>query len=164
MHNQAVKFYQDRQDIIAESLFRQALAVYQKHLEADDPKLAQAMHSLASVYYVSGKYSAAEPLFCRAVEIRKKYFSPDHPELAESSQFLGAIYVKQKKYAEAELFLKESFAAQEKQYGAGNPKLLGVMEAMRELLWYTGKRKQAHELKLKEEKILAVYPQYRIKN
>jgi tetratricopeptide (TPR) repeat protein len=51
----------------AESLCRQALAIYRKLLGDDHPLTANSYHNVASNLNAQGKYAEAEPLFRQAL-------------------------------------------------------------------------------------------------
>ena len=125
-------------------------------------RVAKILFSLASLYYASGRYDEAQPLYERSIEIRKQVFSYTYPELAEASTFLAAIYIQKEKFEEAEILLSEAYASKLKQYGPDNPLMLTVMEKLRELYHKTGKKDEAEEIKMKEEKILTANPQFRL--
>jgi tetratricopeptide (TPR) repeat protein len=76
----------------AEPLYKQALAIREKALDPEDPKVATSLNNLAGVYHNQGQYAKAEPLCRRALVIREKTLGPQHPRVATSLCCLAALY------------------------------------------------------------------------
>ena len=85
----------------AESLYKRALAIFEKALGLGHPSVASALNNLASLYNEEARYADTEPLYKRALAIREKALGPDHPDVAQSLNNLAGLYRNQGRYAEA---------------------------------------------------------------
>ena len=66
-------------------LYQRALAIDEKALGPDHPKVARDLNNLAKLYYQQGKYSEAEPLYQRALAIDKRPWGQITPTLRPTS-------------------------------------------------------------------------------
>jgi tetratricopeptide (TPR) repeat protein len=56
----------------AEPLYKRSLAISEKALGPDHPRVAASLNTLASLYDAQGRYAEAEPLSKRSLAIREK--------------------------------------------------------------------------------------------
>lgn len=77
------------------------LAIRERLLGPDHPKVAQILNHLAIVYTQQERYGEPEPLHLRALAIREKALGPDHPDVGDSLNTLAELYAHQGRYAEA---------------------------------------------------------------
>ena len=103
------------------SLYKRALAIYEKSLGPEHPDVAWSLNELALLYDKQGKYAAAEPLYKRALAIYEKSLGPEHPDVAWTLNNLGKIYQAQGKYATAEPLYKRALAIYGKALGPDHP-------------------------------------------
>jgi tetratricopeptide (TPR) repeat protein len=103
LSKQAVPLFQQGRYAEAEPLLKGALAIFEKALGPDHPKVATGLSNLAALYQVQGRYAEAEPLLKRALAIFEKALGPSHPDVAQSLNDLALLYQVQGRYAEAEL-------------------------------------------------------------
>jgi len=73
----------------AEELYRQALAIREKHLPAAPSALAESLNNLAMLFCAQDRYADAEPLLIRALEIRQTI---NEPLLIQSLDNLAVLY------------------------------------------------------------------------
>ena len=95
-------------------LYKRALAIGEKTIDADDTRVATALSNLGSLYHKKGRYADAELLHKRALAFREKALGPEHPDVATSLNNLAALYVDQGRYADAEPLYKRSLAIKER--------------------------------------------------
>jgi tetratricopeptide (TPR) repeat protein len=120
-HSVGNAYQERRQYSQAETAYRQALALREKHLGADHPDTAQSLNNLAELYREQGCYSEAEPLYKRSLLIRESQLGIDHPDTAQSLNNLALLYQSQGRYSEAEPLYKRSLSIREQQLGADHP-------------------------------------------
>src|SRR5262249_26302088 len=75
--------------VVAEPLFRKALAIWLKTLGEGHPQTAFGYNNVAFNLDAQGKYAAAEPLFHTTLAIRLKTLGGDHPHTARSYNLLA---------------------------------------------------------------------------
>ena len=118
---QFTKLYQQGRYSEAIPLAQRILAILEKSLGPNDPRIATSLNDLAVVYQDQGRSADAEPLFKRALAIREKALGPNHPDVAQSLNSLAELYKDQGRYADAEQLYKRSLAIREKALGPNHP-------------------------------------------
>ena len=97
----------------AEPLAERALAIREKALEPEHPRVAASLISLARLYKAQGRYAEAEPLLNRGLAIkatnlkrglaiREKALGPDHPDVATSMENYASLLRQIGRNSEAE--------------------------------------------------------------
>ncbi|MGO9428561.1 MAG: HEAT repeat domain-containing protein [Rhodomicrobium sp.] len=109
LNEQARGYYRLGSFRYAADLFRQALAIQEKTLQADHLDIATTLSNIASAEYADKQDNqtltppesleiGAGPLFFRAFEIREKALPPDHPDLIMSFSDLAGVVTKPPEY------------------------------------------------------------------
>ncbi|KAB1283126.1 Nephrocystin-3 [Camelus dromedarius] len=93
---------------------QRSLEIRETALDPDHPRVAHALHQLASVYVQGKKFGNAEQLYKQALEIAENAYGADHPHVARELEALATLYQKQNKYEQAEHFRKKSFKIRQK--------------------------------------------------
>ncbi|XP_072808987.1 nephrocystin-3 isoform X2 [Vicugna pacos] len=93
---------------------QRSLEIRETALDPDHPRVAHALHQLASVYVQGKKFGNAEQLYKQALEISENAYGADHPHVARELEALATLYQKQNKYEQAEHFRKKSFKIRQK--------------------------------------------------
>ncbi len=83
-------------------LLQRALAIREKALGPEHPRVATGLNNLASLYRDQGRYDEAEPLHQRALAIFEKALGPDHPDVATTLENYAALLQEVGRDAEAE--------------------------------------------------------------
>jgi hypothetical protein len=86
----------------AEPLMRRALAINEKTLGAEHPKVAIRLNNLALLLEAMDRPAEAEPLIRQALAITEKNFGPEHPTTATRLNNLAMILDSLNRPAEAE--------------------------------------------------------------
>jgi tetratricopeptide (TPR) repeat protein len=81
---------------------RQALAVDEKLLGADHPKVAADLNDLALLYDAQGNFAQAEALLSRALRICEKAYGEEHPGVIPSLEYLATFLRRTRRPAEAQ--------------------------------------------------------------
>ena len=102
LNQQAVELYQQGHYREAESLFRQALAIYHEQSREHHPDAAISLSNLAELYRTQGRYREAEHYFLQALAILREQLGEDHPLVATNLNNLAELYRAQGRYREAE--------------------------------------------------------------
>jgi len=130
----------------AESLFQQALAIYQKTFGSDHPESAFCLSNLADLYRVQGKYDESEVLYNQLLLLNERRFGGDHPEPARVLNNLAALYHARGKLKEARRLLRRSLAIMEKARGHDHPDVASIMDSLAALYCEQGKYGRAEPL------------------
>ena len=80
MNNLASLYYKTEQYDAAETLYRQSIAIKERHLGANHPQIATSLNNLAFVYQSMQHYADAEQMYTRALAIRAQQLGADHPK------------------------------------------------------------------------------------
>jgi tetratricopeptide (TPR) repeat protein len=112
----------------AEAAFREALAIEEPRLGAQDPSLAITLSNLAQVHWKREQFAEAEPLLLRAAEIMKGARGELSAEYGATLANLGALYSgwadepgQSARQAQAEESLTQAMAVTRTTLGARHP-------------------------------------------
>ncbi len=130
----------------AEPLFKRALAINEKALGPEHPRVATSLNNLANLYRAQGKSAEAELLVKRSLAIWEKILPPDDLSVAPGLNLLGFLYSRQGKYAEAEAILKRSLAIREKTLGPEHPRFASTLSDLASLYYLQGNYAEAEPL------------------
>ena len=75
----------------AESDYRRALAIKEKHLGSKHPDLITMVESLAILYRDRGEYAQAEEMFQRTISLTAASLGPEHPFVARHPANLSGV-------------------------------------------------------------------------
>jgi len=85
----------------AEETLNGALALWEKAVAPDSPRLLPVLDALGSVHRDNAAYAKAEPFYARALMVREAALGPDSAEILSNLDSLAYVYFGQKKFAEA---------------------------------------------------------------
>jgi tetratricopeptide (TPR) repeat protein len=108
LNQQVYELYQAGKLADAIPIVQHILAIREKELGPNDPKVAKTLNNLAILYQNQGRYAEAEPLLRRALSIDERALGPDNPETVATLNNLAVVYQSQGRYSEAEPLLKRS--------------------------------------------------------
>lgn len=123
MNQVAGALYNSGREEEAMPLCERVLAIREKTLAEDDPKLAQSLNNLALVYYSQKRFEEAEHLFQRGLPILEKAYGKEDLKVAMTLENMGNLYYTQVRYDEAEPFFQRTLAIREKAFGEDDPRL-----------------------------------------
>jgi CHAT domain-containing protein/Tfp pilus assembly protein PilF len=104
-------------DIKAEQLYRQSLAIKEKVLGPHHLQVALILNNMGNLSYRRRDYTTAEDRHKRSLEIKEKTVGPGHLLVAWSLNNLGLVYWRQKDYPRATEFFRRALELCEKWYG-----------------------------------------------
>ncbi|MEO1210298.1 MAG: tetratricopeptide repeat protein [Cyanobacteria bacterium J06638_20] len=130
----------------AEPMYRQALAIRETLLKADDPAIATSLNNLASLYRVMRRYSEAESLYQRSLAIREQHLGTDHPDVAQSLNNLAVLYKVMRRYSKAESLYQRSLAIREQHLGTNHPDVATTLNNLGLLYDSMGRYSEAESL------------------
>jgi serine/threonine protein kinase/tetratricopeptide (TPR) repeat protein len=122
---------------LADSLYKQGLAMDRQLYGSVHPRLADDYYSLGLVQHDSGHDSDAERYYRQALAIKQSWYGSDHPDTALIMAAVGQSLVYQGRYDEAAPVLQQAFAIQERLFGKIHPQVamglntLGLLEIRR---------------------------------
>jgi eukaryotic-like serine/threonine-protein kinase len=105
----------------AETLFRDALAIWRAAGAADVEHVAGGLNNLAAVLRKQGRLEESARLLEEAVELRRRTRGNAHPALARVLGQLGQVYNQRGEFARAEPLLREALAIRQRAYGDDHP-------------------------------------------
>jgi serine/threonine-protein kinase len=111
-------------------LLERALEINEARLDADSPRLAETLLSVAMLYDDQGRYEEAEKLVRRSLEIRSEVLNTDHPDYAESLLELGWLHYNKGDFPEAESCFQRAFEIRERAFGLNHPDVAESLEAL----------------------------------
>ena len=82
LNNLATLLQRTKRSAEAEPLFRRALAIGERSLGPDHPKVALRLGNLADLLHATDRRAEAEPLLRRALAIDEKSYGARHPRVA----------------------------------------------------------------------------------
>ena len=82
LNNLAINYQMQSRYAEAEPLYGRVIALGEKMLGPEHPRLTIWLNNLAALYQVTGRHAEAEPLYRRALSIFEKALPADHPNLA----------------------------------------------------------------------------------
>ncbi len=130
----------------AEPIQKRTLAILEKALGDEHPKVATCLNNLAALYQSQGKFDEAEPIQKRALAIAEKALGDEHPDVATGLNNLAGLYDSQGKYGEAEPIYKQALAIREKALGDQHPNVATSLNNLAELYRSQGKFGKAEPL------------------
>jgi tetratricopeptide (TPR) repeat protein len=122
--------YERRRYTDAEPLYQRALAIREKALRPEHPRVASVLNNLALLYQGQGQPAKAEPLYERALAIREKALGPEDPEVASSLNSLAHFYQDQGQPAKAEPLYERALAIREKALGPEHPEVASSLNSL----------------------------------
>jgi CHAT domain-containing protein len=118
---------------LAERLLKRAVAIEERALGADAPRVAVTLNNLAGLYKAESRYDEAEPLYGRALAIKEAAFGRDHPSVATALNNLATLYLVTERPAEAEPLYRRSITIKEGALGPDHPALAPALGNLAEL-------------------------------
>jgi len=129
-----------------EPLYKRALAIWEKALGPEHPKVATSLNNLVELYRAQGQYAEAEPLSKRALAIREKALEAEHPDVATSLNNLALLYRAQGRYTEAEPLASRALAIRKKVRGQEHPDVAASLNNLALLYRAQGRYAEAEPL------------------
>ena len=130
----------------AEPLLKRSLAIWEKALGLEHPRVATGLNNLAALYYSLGDYAKAEPLYKRSLAINEKALGLEHPYVAGGLNNLALLYEALGDNARAEPLLKRSLAIREKALGPEHPDVALSLNNLAMLYQFLGDYTRAEPL------------------
>ncbi|MBF0622722.1 MAG: tetratricopeptide repeat protein [Magnetococcales bacterium] len=148
--------FKRRAMIEAESLFKQALAIWEVHLGGTNQKTENCLEALAALYLAEKWYSDAELPLRRTLAIREQRLGPGSPKVAVTLYGLGETLWKLRRMDEAEFTFLRALKIDEKHYGANSPRLVPRLNNMGRFYFHKNERQKARVLLERAVSILQV--------
>ena len=101
----------------AEPMFRDALAIWRKLRNKDDPNIATLLSNLGMALQGQGKYTDAEDPCRESLAMRRRIFGSEHADVAQALNRLALVLGEEGKLTEAERLFRESLAMKRKLFG-----------------------------------------------
>ena len=105
----------------AESIIREALAIYEEKLGPEHPSTLDSLGQLSNALYSQGKIEESLAIHNRILEIQIKQHGRDHYDVARYKYDLAVINMKIKNYHAADTLLTECEETMRKAAGEANP-------------------------------------------
>jgi len=131
----------------AKRLHGLALALYQRTLGTEHPRVAGVLCNLGVVAHVEGDLPRAELLYRQAVEILERVPKARYPDLAICYSNQCSLYTAQGKYDDAEACITQAISIAENEPDALAGDRVRYLEEYESLLHATGREDKAQELR-----------------
>jgi tetratricopeptide (TPR) repeat protein len=122
LHDTAVAAYDTGQADEVETLFRQALALFERTEGVDHPDVAAVLGNLGAVYKERCDYAAAARCYERAVTIVEAFLDTGDDELAQlrlhAWRNWGRLLRRQGQYSQAAAVIRRALTFAEQRFGA----------------------------------------------
>jgi tetratricopeptide (TPR) repeat protein len=92
----------------ARALAEEVLALRERWLSEDDPKVGESLRNLGSILTSSGDPDAARPYLERALAVSENALGPDHPEVGTTLHMLGVLESQSGDAAKAKALLERA--------------------------------------------------------
>jgi tetratricopeptide (TPR) repeat protein len=133
---------------------RRALAIDEKSLAPDHPKVATDLSNLAALLQATNRLAEAEPLMRRALAIAEASFGSDHPTVAIRLSNLAALLQATNRLAEAEPLMRRALAIAEASFGSDHPNVAIRLNNLASLLRDSNRLAEAEPLM---RRVLAIF-------
>ncbi|HSS47809.1 MAG TPA: tetratricopeptide repeat protein, partial [Thermoanaerobaculia bacterium] len=130
----------------AEPLMRRALAIDEKRLGPEHPKVAIRLSNLAQLLQDTNRLGEAEPLMRRALAIDENGLGPEHPNVAIRLSNLAWLLLSTNRLSEAEPLMRRALAIDEKSLGPEHPDVATDLNNLADLLLATPRLGEAEPL------------------
>ena len=112
---------QQKQDE-AESLYRDALRIYERSPESNAGEIAVTLNGLGALYATRGSLEEAEAILTRALSLKQETLGPRHPDVAVTLNNLALVYKRQGEFTRAATLYLDAVDILEHLLGAEHPK------------------------------------------
>lgn len=130
----------------AESLYRAVLALYEKGLPLEHPRVVGCLSNLGALLYRQGQSVEAESLYRRVLAMNEKTLGAAHPEVAADLSNLGTICSRQGRYSEAEPLLRRALSIQEQALASDHPDIATSLNNLAFIYESQGRSTEAESL------------------
>ena len=112
----------------AESLYLDALRIYERSPEGNAGELAVTLNGLGALYATRGSLEQAETILTRALSLKKETLGPRHPDVAVTLNNLALVYKRQGDFTRAATLYRDAVDILEHLLGAEHPKTVVCRE------------------------------------
>jgi CHAT domain-containing protein len=127
-------------------LAQRALALWEKALGPDHPRVARSLDLLGLQYLGKRDHAHAEPLFQRALTVWEKAPGRERSNAAIALDDLARLYENQADYARAEIFYQRALALRETALGSDHPKIVDTLKRLANVYKFKGDYARAEPL------------------
>ncbi len=163
-YNMGIVLYQQGKYVKSLERFRQALALRQKALPADDQRITASYVSLGNVLDELGEYAEARKEFNRALVIGERSLGPGHPDIGLHLNALGNTYYLPGDPERALPYYNRALTIWEAAYGTEHPRLASVLNNLGNALRDMGRYREARavierSLKIRQKSLGPQHPE-----
>jgi tetratricopeptide (TPR) repeat protein len=106
---------------------RSALAIYERALGRDHPRVATELNNIGIVLGELGRYEEAERLHRRALALRVRIFGASHPDVGQSNNNLANVLMETGRLEEARQGYERALSIYEGSLGAEHPRVASAL-------------------------------------
>jgi serine/threonine protein kinase/tetratricopeptide (TPR) repeat protein len=128
------------------ALHSRALAIREKSLGPEHPRVAMSMDNVAATLRDLGRLDEAEPLFLQALALREKTLPENHPNIAKSLNGLAILYREQGREEEALEMFERTIEMRKQSQGPDHPQVARTLSALAVLHRDSGRADEAEAL------------------
>jgi CHAT domain-containing protein/tetratricopeptide (TPR) repeat protein len=130
----------------ATEIAKRLLAIREKALGPEHPRVGAARIDLAHLYMAHGRHAEAESLLRRSLAIDEKALWPGHPNVGRALNSLAWLYNAQSRRADAEPLYHRSLAILERSLGPEHPNVGTALVGLADLYIAQGRHADAEPL------------------
>jgi tetratricopeptide (TPR) repeat protein len=130
----------------AQTLHERALAIRERALGPQHPRVASSLNNLASLHAVTGSYDQAKVLFERALTIWQETLGPEHPHVATTFSNLAGVHFSTGSYEKARTLNERALAIREKALRPDHPDIAASLNNLASVHHATGSWQEAKTL------------------
>lgn len=147
--------FKSRQVTGADSAWREALAIYERHLPDYHPAVLDCLRWLSTSSLVRGDYLTAEPLLIRIESKWDGGEEPDPDYAVRAAILLGVLYMNQTRFDDAEAAYRRALDLMDSYAGQVTPRLAATLRNnLSNLYRHQGRHDEAEPLLLAQVKAL----------
>jgi len=137
-------FYRDQgRHKDAESMYKRALAGYEKVWGREHPSTLVAVNNLGNLYTDQGRHKDAEMMYNRALAGKENAWGPEHTSTLNTVNNLGLLYANQGRHQDAEMMYNRALAGYEKALAPDHTSTLDIANNLGLLYAAQGRHKDA---------------------
>ena len=137
----------------AAELCKKSLAILEKALGPNHPRVAVPLNNLGLLYSETGRLDEARTLLERSIRIKEATYGANSPEVASGLNNLAGIYKDTGNYVQAERLYKQSLAIREKALQPDHPDVAQSLDNLATLYHTLGRNAESEAL---EKRALAI--------
>jgi len=146
LHRLATCYYEAGQLGTADSLFQQAVSMWEALPSPQPSRLAATLNNLGILNGSRGRYEEAERILLRALNLKRSVDNPNEWSISNTIRNLGGLYTDIAEFGKAERYLKECIAIRTLERSSSHPGTLDAKRTLANAYYYLRRCDEAEDL------------------